>query len=81
MIKMDLYLISFTQVCFVPSMVEICQVVLEKKIFKFRECIFVIISALNKSWSFICTDLNSLYPRIPSLVEIGPRVLEKKKKM
>ena len=34
--------IPFTQGCFVPSLVEIGPVVLEKKIFKFRQCIFTI---------------------------------------
>ena len=34
--------IPSTQRCFVPSLVEIGQVVLEKKIFKFRQCIFTI---------------------------------------
>ena len=32
----------FTQGCFVPNLVEIGLVVLEKKIFKFRQCIFAI---------------------------------------
>ena len=34
--------ILLTQGCFVPSLVEIGSVVLEKKIFKFRKCIFAI---------------------------------------
>ena len=34
--------IPFTQGCFVPSLVEIGPVVLEKKIFPFRPCIFTI---------------------------------------
>ena len=34
--------IPFTQGCFVPSLVEIGPAVLEKKIFKFRQCIFAI---------------------------------------
>ena len=34
--------IPFTQGCFVPSLVEIGSVVLEKKILKFRQCIFTI---------------------------------------
>ena len=34
--------IPFTQVCFVPRLFEIGPVVLEKKIFKFRQCIFTI---------------------------------------
>ena len=32
--------IPFTQGCFVPSLVEMCSVVLKEKIFKFRQCIF-----------------------------------------
>ena len=35
--------IPFTQGCFVPSLVEISSVVLEKKIFKFHQCIFAIL--------------------------------------
>ena len=31
---------AFTQGCFVPSLIEIGPVVLEKKIFKFHQCIF-----------------------------------------
>ena len=34
--------ITFTQGCFVPSLVEIGSVVLEKKSFKFRQCIIAI---------------------------------------
>ena len=34
--------ITFTQGCFVPRLVEIGPVVLEKKIFKFQQCIFTI---------------------------------------
>ena len=34
--------ISFTQGCFVQSLVEIGPVVLEEKIFKFHQCIFTI---------------------------------------
>ena len=34
--------IPFTQGCFVPRLVEIGPVVLEKKIFKFHQCIFTI---------------------------------------
>ena len=42
--------ISFTQGCFVPSLVEIGRAVLEEKNFKFRQCIFVIswLSSLGK---------------------------------
>ena len=35
-------LILFTQVCFLPNLVEIGPVVLENKIFKLCQCIFVI---------------------------------------
>ena len=35
-------LIPVTQGCFVPSLVEIGSVALEKKIFKFHQCIFAI---------------------------------------
>ena len=38
--------------CFVPSLVEIGSVVLEKKISKFRHCIFVIISSWKKTWPY-----------------------------
>ena len=44
---------------------------------------FVMISPLKKVWPFIWTNLNPLHPRmqecfVPSLLEIGPVVLEKK---
>jgi hypothetical protein len=45
-------------------MTKIGQTVLEKKIFKWPHPIFVIISPLNRTWPFICTNLNSLHPRI-----------------
>ena len=35
--------IPFTEECFVPSLVKICAVVLEKKILKFCQCIFAIL--------------------------------------
>ena len=67
-----------------PSLVEIGPVVLEKKIFKFRQYIlFFIISpwkragpSFGQTW-FPFTQ--GCY--VPSLVEIGPVVLEKKMKM
>ena len=34
--------ISFTQECFVPNLVKIGPAVLEKRIIKFRQCIFLI---------------------------------------
>ena len=42
--------VSFTKGCFVTSLVEIGPVVLEKKMFKFRQCIFAIalLSPLRK---------------------------------
>ena len=51
--------------CFVPSFVEIGPVVLEKKIFKSCQFIFIIskiISPLGRAWPFIWPNLNSLYP-------------------
>ena len=75
--------IPFTQGCFVPSLVEIGSVVLEKKIFEFRQCILVIalLSPLGEGWgpSFEQTwiPFNQGY-FVPSLVKIGPVVLEKK---
>ena len=75
--------ILFTQGCFVPSLVEIGSVVLEKKILKFCQCIFAIsqLSPLGKgrgpsfeqTWILITQE-----GIVPSLVEIGPEVLEKK---
>ena len=59
--------IPFTQGCFVPSLVEIGPVVLEKKIFKFRQCICticVIISPWKRTEPFIWTNLNPLHPRM-----------------
>ena len=64
------------------SLVEIGPVVLEKKIFDFRQCIFVyfvIISPWKRTGPFIWRNLGPLHPRcfVPSLVEIGPVVLKK----
>ena len=59
--------IPFTQGCFVPSLVEIGPVVLEKKIFKFHQCIFaicVIISPWKRAGPFIWTNLNPLHLRM-----------------
>ena len=59
--------VSFTKGCFVTSLVEIGPVVLEKKMFKFRQCIFaicVIISPLKRAGPFIWTNLNPLHPRM-----------------
>ena len=55
--------ITFTQVCFVPSLVEIGSVVLEKKTFLISSMYFhyvIIISPLGRAWSFILTNLNFL---------------------
>ena len=64
-----------------PSLVEIGPVVLEKKIFKFRQYIFAICNylPLEKGGALHLNKLNPLHP--PSLLEIGPVVLEKKMKM
>ena len=83
---MKLTWIPFTQGCFVPSLVEIGSVVLEKKIFEFRQCIFAIslLSPLGEGWgpsfeqTWICFTQGYF---VPSLVEIGQVVLEKKMKM
>ena len=69
-----------------PSLVEIGSVVLEKKIFKFRQCIFAIslLSLLGKGRgpSFEQTLIPFTQGCfVLSLVEIGPLVLEKKMKM
>jgi hypothetical protein len=48
---------------FVPSLIKIGPVVLEK-IFKWPHPIFVIISPLKRTCPFIWTKLNSLHPRI-----------------
>ena len=66
----------------------LCQVwlVLEKNFFflisSMYFCYLLIISPWKRAGPFIWTNLNSLYPRmlVPSLVEIGPVVLEKKLK-
>ena len=78
--------IPFTQGCFAPSLVEIGSVVLEKKIFEFRQCIFTIslLSPLGEGW---CPSFEQTWIPftqgyfVPSLVEIGPVVLENKMKM
>ena len=59
--------IPFNQGCFVPSLVEIDWVVLEKKILKFRQCIFticVIISSWKRAGPFIWTNWNPLHSRM-----------------
>ena len=69
-----------------PSLIEIGPVVLEKKIFKFRQCNFPVpqLSPLGKGRgpSFEQTWIPFTQGCfVPSLVEIGPVVLEKKMKM
>ena len=72
--------LNFFHLCFVPSLVEIGQMVLEKKIFKSCRCIFTIISHWKKTWPFNWTYL---YPRILSVCtkfgKIGPVAQEKMK--
>ena len=75
--------IPFTQGCFVPSLVEIGSVVLERKFFKICQCIFAIsqLSPLGKGQgpSFEQTWIPFTQGYfVPSLVKIGPVVLEKK---
>ena len=58
-----------------PNLFENGQAVLEKKIFKFCQCIFLLIRnylPLKKVFPFILTNLSAH----PSLVEIGPVVGE-----
>ena len=75
--------IPITKGCFVPSLVEIGPVVFKKKIFKVRQCIFVIslLSPLRK-WrgpSFEQTWIPFTQECfVPSLVEIGHVVFKKK---
>ena len=50
-----------------PSLVEVGPVVLERKIFKFRQCILTILllSPLGKGWGpTFEQNLNPLYPRM-----------------
>ena len=68
------------------STVEIGHVVLEKKIFKFYQCIFAIllISPLVKGCNPLFEQIQIPFTQrcfVPSLVEIGPVVLEKKTKI
>ena len=78
--------ILVTQGCFKPSLVEIGPAVLEKKIFKSWQCNFPILrlSPLEKGRgpSFEQTWIPSTQGCfVPSLVKIGPVVLEKKSKI
>ena len=76
--------ITFTQGCFVPRFVEIGPVVLKKKMFKVCICILAIslLSPLEKehdpSFEQIWIPITQGC-FLPSLVEIGPVVLEKMK--
>ena len=82
--------IPFTRGCIVPSLVEIDPVVLEEKIFKFRQCIFAISSMSfryfatvslwqGRGFSFEQTWISfTQWCIVLSLVEIRPMVLEKK---
>ena len=59
--------IPFAQGCFVPSLVEIGLLVLEKKIFWILSMYFhyfLIISPWKKAGPFIWTNLNPLHPRM-----------------
>jgi hypothetical protein len=75
--------IPYTQEWFMPSLIEIGQLVLEKKIFKNFQCIFTLLwlspLGVGRSPSFEQFRIPS--PQgwfVPSLVKIGPVVLEKK---
>ena len=75
------FVILNTQECFVPCWVGISPVVLEKKILKFCWCIFLIafLSSFGKvrGPSFEQTSIYFIEEcSLPSLVEIGPVVLE-----
>ena len=68
--------IPVIQGCIVPSLVEIGPLVLEKKIFKFCQCIFAIalLSPLGKGWGPLFEQTWVLISQecfVPSLVEIG----------
>ena len=78
--------VPITQGCFVPSLVEIGPVVLMKKIFKFWQCNFAIslLSPLGKGRSPSFEEIWIPITQgcfVPSFVEIGPVVLEKKSKI
>jgi hypothetical protein len=71
------HLNPFPQGWFIPILVKIGPVVLEKKIIKWHHplfYIFVIISPLKRTWPFIWTNLNFLHPKIIwiiSLIELA----------
>ena len=64
-------------------MVEIGSVVLEKKIFKVCQCLFALFVNITPWKKGMALHLKKFYPKewfLPSLVEIGPMVLEKNMK-
>ena len=68
--------IPFTQGCFLPRLVEIGPMVLEKRIFTFHQCIFAIswLSPLGKLWGPSLEETQIPITQgcfMPSLVEIG----------
>ena len=59
--------IPFTQGCFVPSLVEIGLLGLEKRIFLILSmyvCYIIIFFPWKRAWPFIWINLNPLYPRM-----------------
>ena len=77
------FLIPFTQECFLPSLVEIGPVVLEKKIFFIFQGIFTfsLLSPLGNDWWSSFEQIWIPFPQGlfgSNLIEIGPVVLEKK---
>ena len=74
--------IPFIKGCFVPSLVEIGQVVLERKIFMFSSIYTILLlSPLGKRWgpSFEQSWIPFTWGCfVPSLIEIGPVVLDRK---
>ena len=73
--------ISFTQECFVPILSETGSV---EEIFKFQHCVFAILNYLPlekaMAFFFFLTNLIPHHPKmfLPSLIDIGPVVMEKK---
>ena len=75
--------IPFTKGCIVAGLVEADLVVLEKKIFKFRQRIFAfsLLYPFGKGQGPSFEQTSILFTQggfVPSLIEIGPMVLEKK---
>ena len=78
--------IPITQECFVPSLVEIGTLILEKKIFRFLQFIFafLFLSSLGKRCGPLFQQTQIPFTHgcfLPSFVEIGSGVLDKKTKM